>query len=108
VSLSRLRALTLLDECTGIDIWPVEHCRSRGVPEDWIDALADAHESGFQRDEETIYLHQHVVNQFHGISDLSLAMKLGEFLGVDVDRATSAAFSRTAIVRAIKEAVDES
>jgi RNase P protein component len=47
------------------------------------------------------------VNQFHGISDLSLAMKLGTFLGIDVTRATSNAFSRTAIVRAIKEAVEE-
>lgn len=107
MSLSRLRALTLLDECTGIDIWPLDHCRQRGVPEEWIDELADAFESGFQRDEETIYLQQRVVNQFHGISDLSLAMKLGTFLGIDVTRATSNAFSRTAIVRAIKEAVEE-
>ena len=97
----------LLSECTGRDLWPVQLCREKGVPEDWIEELADCYESGFKTDRETIYYNQRPVNQFHGIHDLQLARKLGQFLGIDIQRVTAFAFSRVAEVRAIQEAVDE-
>ena len=53
--MDRLKALSLLDECTGVDIWPVEYCRERGVPEAWIEALADAYESGYETPWHTIF-----------------------------------------------------
>lgn len=97
----------LLSECTGRDLWPVKLCREKGVPEDWIEELADCYESGFTTDRETIYYDQRPINQFHGIHDLLLARRLGQFLGVNVQQVTASAFSRVAEVRAIQEAVDE-
>ncbi len=44
--MNRLRALMLLQECTGDDIWSLEHCRLRQVPEEWIEELSDCFESG--------------------------------------------------------------
>jgi len=105
--LQRHIALDLLDECTGRDIWPVEHCRTRGVPEDWIDELADALESSFRADRDTIYVDGSPTNQFHGVRDVDLAIRLGKELGIDVHRATSLAISRPGIVQAIKQAVEE-
>lgn len=105
--LSRLRALALLDECTGVDIWSVDHCQERGVPQAWIDEFADAFESGYASDRDTIYQEARPLNQYHGVHDLQLAIRLGEFLGIDVQRATATALSRTAQVRAIQEAADE-
>lgn len=103
--ISRDRALALLSECTGDEIWSLEYCQLRRVPPAWIDQLSDAYESGFNSDSQTIYHQQHVTNQYHGIRDVDLAVKLGEALGVDVPRATDTALGRAAIVRAIKEAV---
>ncbi len=105
--ISRLRALALLSECTGVDIWSVAHCQERGVPQSWIDEFADAFESGYASDRDTIYHEARPVNQYHGIHDLQLAFRLGEYLGIDVQRATATALSPTAQVRAIQEAVDE-
>lgn len=105
--ISRIRALSLLDECTGVDIWPLDHCRERGVPEEWIEELADAFESGYQDDRDLIYYKERPVNQFHGVLDFDLAIRLGTVLGVDVERATAAALTRPATVQAIKEAVEE-
>ena len=85
----------------------MDHCRQRGVPEPWIEELADAFESGYNNDRDTIYFADRPTNQFHGVSDLDLALRLGRFLGIDVDRVTATALSRTAIVQAIKEAVEE-
>ena len=73
----------LLSECTGRDIWSVEHCRLRRVPKAWIDELTDCFESGFDSDRDTIYVADSVVNQYQGIRDVDLAVKLGEFLGID-------------------------
>lgn len=97
----------LLDECTGVDIWSADICRQKGIPDAWIDELADAYESGFDRDDDTIYYDEQPVNQYHGVHDLSLARRLAEHLGVDVARATAAAPTRAAEVRALKEAVEE-
>jgi len=102
----------LLSECTGVDIWPVDLCRAKGIPETWIVELQDAFESGFDSDLNTIYVDDGVggerpTNQFHGVQDLELAKKLGEFLGVDTARVTALVLGRKAEVRAIQEAVDE-
>lgn len=105
--ISRLRALNLLEECTGVDIWPVEYCRQQGVPEEWINELADAFESSYFSDRDTIYYKDQPVNQFHGVLDFDLAIRLGMALGIDVERVTATAFTRPATVRAIKEAVEE-
>lgn len=105
--LDRLKALVLLQECTGRDIWSVDTCRKKGIPETWIEELEDAYESGFQSDDHTIYVGTRSTNQFHGILDLHLAHKLGEYLGVDTQRVTQHALNWSAEVRAIREAVEE-
>jgi hypothetical protein len=105
IRLPRHRALAILEECRGDEIWTVEHCRDRGVPEDWVEELADAYESGFQNDSQTIYWKGNVTNQFHGVHDVRLAIRVAESMGLDVDRVTAAALGRKAIVQAIKEAV---
>ena len=103
----RLKALMLLSECNGRDIWPVEMCREKGVPESWIDELADAFESGIESPMSQIFLDDQMVNHFHGVQDLHLAFKLGEYLGVDTIQVTQMAISRFAQVRAIQIAVEE-
>ncbi len=105
--LTRLEARILLSECTGQDIWPLPLCRQKGIPEQWIEQLADCFESGFNRDSQTIYYDETPVNQFYGVQDLHLAHKLGEFLGVDTVSITASVLGREAEVRAIQEAVDE-
>lgn len=105
--ISKLKALTLLDECTGRDIWSVEHCRQQGVPDSWIAELADAFESNPQQDQDAIYYKGAATNQFHGVRDIDLAMKLGDELGIDVHRISAMTVSREATVTAIKEAVEE-
>ena len=105
--LNRLKALTLLSECTGDDIWSLEHCRARGVPEVWIEELADCFESGFISDAQTIYVQRRVVNQYQGIRDIDLAVKLGEYLGVPVSDLQAVSATRARLVSAIREAVLE-
>lgn len=103
--LPRHRALALLSECTGDDIWSVNHCRERGVPERWIEELSDAFESSFRTDSQTIYVENEPTNQYHGVRDVDLAIRLAESMGLDVDRVTATALGRRGIVQAIKEAV---
>ena len=105
--LNRLKALTLLSECTGDDIWSIEHCRLRGVPEAWIEELADCYESGFRSDSQTIYVEQRIVNQYQGIRDIDLAIKLGEYLGVPVADLQCVSATRARLVSAIRDAVLE-
>lgn len=105
--LSRLKARMLLAECRGDEIWSVVTCRQQGVPEAWIEELADTFESGFRSDRETIYEAGQVTNQYHGVRDLHLAHKLAEFLGVNSQRVTEFALGREAEVRALQEAVEE-
>ena len=107
MALSRMRALALLSECIGDEIWPIELCEEKGVPQDWIMELANAFESGFRSDRQTIYYEGKVVNQYHGVSDRDLAFKLAEFLGVDTSQATQSSLGRNAEVQSLKEAVDE-
>ena len=105
--LNRLKALTLLSECTGDDLWSVEHCEQRGIPHQWIEELADCYESGYQRDSQTIYYQERRVNQYHGIRDVDLAIKLGEYLGVAVQELISLSPSRARLVLAIRQAIEE-
>ena len=105
--ISRLKAHQLLAKCRGDEIWSVETCQFEGVPDEWIEQLADATESGFDTDRDTLYVEEKVVNQYHGVQDLKLAFKIGEFLGVDTSEILYQAFGRIAQVQAIKEAVEE-
>ena len=102
-----MKALSLLAACRGDEIWPVDHCREQGVPETWIEELADCYESGFRLNSQTIYYEEKAVSQYHGVTDRDLAYKLSEFLGVDTQRATRSALGRIAEVNALKEAIDE-
>ncbi len=103
--LPRDLALALLNECTGDELWSAEHCRQLGVPESWFEELADVFESGFTTESQTIFIGQQTTNQFFGIRDVDLAIKLAHAMGLDVDRVTAAALGRRGIVSAIKEAV---
>ncbi len=105
--MDRLRALMLLDECTGRDIWSVDLCRQRGIPETWIDELVDCFESGFRQDRETIYNGNRIVNQYHGLYDVKIAHKLAEFLGIDVADVIALQLTPESEVRALREAVEE-
>lgn len=106
--MNRSHALMLLSECTGDDIWSVEYCTQRLVPDAWIKQLQDAYESGFDSNDATIFYREKLVSQFEGVRDVDLACKLGQLLGLDVDRIVSSQYSRTSVVRAIREAVEES
>lgn len=105
--LSRIKARILLSECRGDEIWSLETCRQHGVPQAWIEELADTFESGFRSDRDTIYEDGKLTNQYHGVQDVMLAHKLANFLGVDAERVTALCLGRTAEVRALQEAVDE-
>lgn len=104
---NRLKALLLLSECTGDDIWSPEHCRLRGVPEEWLQHLSDNFESSFAKDSETIYVGDRATNQYRGVRDVDLAFKLGEYLGVNLPLIQANASSRRQLVRLIREAVEE-
>ncbi len=103
--IARHRALAILSECSGDEIWSVEHCHALGVPQVWIDELADAYESGFRSDRETIYIDDSQTNQYHGVRDVDIALKLAEAMGLDVDRVTALALGRRGIVVAIKQSI---
>jgi len=105
IEIARHRALALLSQCTGDHIWSLDHCRSVRVPENWIAELADRYESGFRSDRQTIYLDDKVTNQYEGVRDIDLAIRIGKSLGLDVDQVTATALSRSATVAAIKEAI---
>lgn len=104
-SLPRHRLLSLLSECTGDEIWSVQHCRARRIPEQWIEQLSDAYESGFDSDHQTIYTDDGVTNQYHGIRDVDLAIRLAESMGIRVDVHALARFGRARLVQAIKDAI---
>lgn len=105
--MNRLQALVLLQECTGDDIWSVEHCLQRGLPQSWIDDLADCFESNFDQDLQTIYVDDRPTNQYHGLRDIDIARKLSEVLRLPFDDLASTATSRRALVKALQEAAEE-
>ena len=102
-----LQLLDWLSECDGDSIWGRDYCQQRGIPDYLIDALEDAHESGFAEANNSItYQHQRV-NQFEGVKDVDLAIWIGKQLNVNVSRILSMHASRSAIVKAIKEEYEE-
>ena len=105
--ISRSHALALLSLCDGNEIWSVEYCRAQRVPESWIGELADAFESGFDSDIDTIYFAEKPVNHYEGILAVDLAMKLAAVLGVSTTRFLGASRDRDAIVREIRESLEE-
>lgn len=98
-------ALNLLGKCRGDEIWSVQHCLEQGVPQSWIDELSDAYESGYQSDSQTIYENGEMTNQYHGVRDLDLAIRLGASLGVSVNTLQLELLDRLSAVIAIQEAV---
>ena len=105
--LNPTKAMALLTQCRGDEIWSVSTCRQQGVPEIWIEELAEAYESGFDHDRNTIYQDQQMVNQYHGVSDLQLAIRLAEHLGIDTEAIVSCQPDRRMQVIALQNAVDE-
>ncbi len=105
--LSRLKALVLLSECDGDHIWSIQHCRERGVPEEWIASMVEGYESGFDFDAQTIYYQEKQVNQFEGIRDYDLALRLAKLLGINISSVIDVLPTRRAIVQAIKEKFEE-
>lgn len=105
-------ALALLDECTGDDLWSVEHCVQRRVPQAWIDELADAYETSYRISSQAIYVAdaeqgRRIVNQFYGVRDVDLAKRIARELGVDISSIAALAGSRRRVVEMIKEALME-
>ena len=107
MSLNPTTAQFLLLKCHGDEIWDEQTCRREGIPEAWIDELAENFESGYNTHKNTIYVDGQMVNQYRGVLDLHLAYKLAEFLGIDWLRATASALGRRAEVDAIKDELDE-
>ncbi|MBI84580.1 MAG: hypothetical protein CMJ81_15410 [Planctomycetaceae bacterium] len=105
--LTRLKSLRLISECVGDEIWSTELCREKGIPQAWVEELADCFESGYESDRQTIYHESRMVNQYHGVRDVDLAFKLAEYLGVNSQQASSHALGMRSKVRALKEAVEE-
>ena len=102
-----ISAQMLLLKCQGDEIWDEEACRAARVPQAWIEEMKDRFESGFDADRNSIYVDGQLVNQYEGVSDLHLAYKLAEYLGIDWRRVTSHVVSRRAQVDAIKAEIDE-
>ncbi len=107
MAFDRLKALDLLAECTGDDIWSLDYCHKRGVPPTWMEELGDCFESNPQRDSETIYLKADRVNQYEGIRDVDLAIRLGSYLGIDVHSIIDSSLSRSDLVRRIIEVAED-
>lgn len=103
--LPRHRVLALLTECTGDDIWSLEHCRDRALPDAWITRLTDTYESGFQSRDETIFTDEGLTNQYRGVRDVDLAICLAHELGIQVGPNDLARLGRARLVQAIKDAV---
>jgi hypothetical protein len=105
--MNRNHALLLLSECTGDDIWSVEYCMQRSVPQAWIRKLQDAYESGFNCLDSQIFFKGQVVNQFEGVRDVDLACLIAQRLNLNVQRIVQRHSTRAGIVRAIREELEE-
>jgi len=104
---NRSHALKLISECTGDDIWSIEYCRASRIPNEWIDELQDAYESGFQSPSQTIFYRNEITNQFEGVRDVDIACKIGQLLNINVARIVQQQFSRASVVRAIRESIED-
>jgi hypothetical protein len=105
--LNRHKLLLWLSECTGDDIWSIQHCQQRGVPADWVTELRDVYESGFQSPSQMIYFAEKLVNQFEGVRDVDLACRIAAALGMNVAKIVSSSVSRSDCVNKIKESLEE-
>ena len=105
--MDKIKAQMLLMKCKGDEIWSIETCRNEAVPEIWITELRDTFESGYDSDRQTIYVDEKMTNQYHGVSDLKLAYKLAEYLGVDWKTATQFAIGKRAEVKSLQGAFEE-
>lgn len=99
--------MMLLLKCDGDEIWDEQTCRQAGVPDSWIIQLKDRHESGFDSRMSQIFVDNQLVNQYEGVHDLKLALKLADYLGIDWERIVATKLGRRAIVTALKEELDE-
>ena len=106
-AVDRLKLYDWLAECTGETIWSREYCQRRGLPVSLIDRLVDATESGFEREDQTVYYEGRLVNQFEGIRDVDLALWIAGQLGVSTTSILESCPDRRSVVRAIQEAVEE-
>ena len=102
-----VRAQMLLLKCVGDEIWSAEVCLKNGVPQAWFDELVENYESGFDRHENQIFTDDGLTNQYRGVSDLLLARKLAELVGIDWKLATAGILDRRNQVAAIQEMLDE-
>lgn len=101
-------AQMLLLKCVGDEIWSESTCRQEGLPEPWIEELCENYESGFDSDTNTIYGEDgKLTNQYRGVSDLLLARKLADFIGLQWQQASALAFDRRSEVQAIQDLLDE-
>jgi hypothetical protein len=106
--LNSVAAQMLLLKCVGDEIWSESTCREAGVPETWIEELCETYESGFDSDTNTIYGEDgKLTNQYRGVSDLLLARKLAETIGLDWESVSALAFDRRGEVTAIQDLLDE-
>lgn len=105
------QAYALLDACDGNEVWSVAMCRQRGVPESWIERLADAFESDLSRPDMTLHVDADrglaATNQYHGVRDVDIARAVADQLGVDRKGLETRGRTRRGIVRAIREAIEE-
>ena len=105
--MNRSYLLNLLMECTGDDIWSPEYCRQRRVPDSWVSQCVDAYESGFDRNSNTIYYRDRVVNQFEGVRDVDIACLIAKELGLNPQRLIEISMSRADLVKRIRETIEE-
>jgi hypothetical protein len=105
--MDRTWMLNLLTECTGDDIWPLDYCRQRRIPENWIDELRDAYETGFDSPTNMIFFRGEIVNQFEGIRDVDIASKIAANWPLPIGKLAETAWSRADLVNKIKEAIEE-
>lgn len=105
--MNRDHLLNLLSQCTGDEIWSLEYCRQFRVPEAWISECMDAYESGFDRNSNTIYYLDRIVNQFEGVRDVDIACMIAKQLGMNPQRLIETSFSRTDLVNKIRDTIEE-
>lgn len=103
----RYSAELLLTRCRGDEVWSPAHARKMGVPESWIEEFSDCYESGFDRNQNTLYTDSGLVNHYHGITDLEVAYRAADYLGIDTDRVRRLPLSRLGQVEQLKAELDE-
>lgn len=104
--ISKPHALLLLSLCDGDEIWSLEYCRARKIPEDWLAKLRDVFESDFSDPSSTIFEDGKRIAQFEGVRTVDIAVYAAESLGIKVDPWVLANNHRAMIVSWIKEQIE--